>query len=545
MHTPLRQAGQEYVTPETLDTAIQLHQAGRLQEAELCYRKILEREPDNPDVFHLLGLIAHQSGRQDIAIALIRNAIERKPQSSLFHFNLGNVYRHLQDYENAMQSYLQAVRLQPDYLEAYDRILLLQPDFTEAYLHRGNARLNRRLVPEAIADFGKVLELRPDHAVAWNNMGTALEQSDGRSEEIIAAYQRAIALKPDFFEACNNLGVVYQYQNRYDEAIEQYRRAITFNPDFEEAHFNLSLVLLVTGQFAEGWKEYEWRTRKQDWQTTGAHSFSIPRWKGEPFAGRELFVYDEQGMGDTLQFVRYLPMVRELGGKVVLETAAPLVDLLKGAGVADEIVCRPFASDPNTRFDYHVPLLSLPQLFQTDPAAIPAEIPYLKASPEKAAHWRSRIDPSRFSVGIVWAGKPSHRNDRNRSCPLETFYPLLTMEGIQVIGLQKGEAAAQAAGLSLPTDFQNVGPALDSFEDTAGMIENLDLMITVDTSVAHLAGAMGRPVWLLVPFSPDWRWLLDRNDTPWYPTMRLFRQTEPGDWGAVFRKVKKELKILL
>ena len=525
--------------------AVELHQAGRLREAELCYRRILEQDPENADVFHLLGLIAHQTGQQDAAVSLIQKAIERKPRSPLFHMNLANVYRYIQDFDQAMLSYLEAVRLKPDYIEAYDKILLLKPDFAEVYVHRGNARLNRGMASEAIADFKQAVEYRPDSAAAWNNLGTALERTAGNPDDIIASYRRAIALKTDFFEAFNNLGVTFQYLNQYEEAIEHYRQAIRIQPDFEEAHFNLSLVLLVTGRFSAGWEEYEWRIKKQDWQSLCPHEFSIPRWDGTPFPGKTLFVYDEQGLGDTLQFVRYLPMVRALGGKVVLETAEPLLELLKSAEIADEIISRPFSSDPNACFDYHVPLLSLPGMFRTCPDTIPAKIPYLAASPKKSAYWRNRIDPSRLAIGIVWSGKPSHRNDRNRSCPFSKFKALLAIPGIQVIGLQKGAAASQAAELPPDSGFENVGHRLGHFDDTAGLIESLDLVITVDTSVAHLAGAMGKPVWVLVPFAPDWRWLLDRSDTPWYPTMRLFRQPKAGDWDAVFRKVKKELKKFL
>lgn len=530
---------------EALDAAVQLHKAGQLREAELRYREILEQDPDNPDILHLLGLIAHQSGKHDIAIALVQKAIECNPHVPLFHLNLGNIYVYLQDADKALSSYLQAVQIKSDYIEAYDKILSLKPDFAAAYLNRGNAKLTQGRAPEAMADFRMAIKYRPDYASAYNNIGTALEQTDGRLDEVIDSYRHAIALKPDFFEAYNNLGVVFQYQNRYEEAVENYRTSLRLQPEFEEAHFNLSLVLLVTGDFSQGWEAYEWRLKKKDWLSFCPHHFSIPQWDGRPFPGKALFVYDEQGLGDTLQFVRYLPMVKALGGKVILETAEPLLKLLKTAAGIDEMVGRPYPQDPNHDFDFHVPLLSLPKIFHTDFNNIPAETPYLSASDEKAAYWRKRIRDSRFTVGIAWSGKSTHRNDRNRSCLLKTFEPLLQLEGIRLIGLQKGKAASQVSGLPVGLRFENWGQELEDFHDTAGLIQNLDLIITVDTSVAHLAGAMGKTVWLLLPFSPDWRWFLERSDTPWYPTMRLFRQPETGDWDTVFRNVKMELQALL
>ena len=331
---------------------------------------------------------------------------------------------------------------------------------------------------------------------------------------------------------------------RIDEAISHFREAVRLQPGLAEVHWNLSLALLINGQFAEGWKKHEWRFRRGKRSTIYPHRFGIPLWDGSSFTGKRLFVHSEQGFGDTLQFIRYLPMVKSFGGTVIFEAFGPLLEIIRGFAGIDKLV----EISPDRRHvencDYYVPLMTLPMLFATDLPTIPTNIPYIFADPEKVEQWKNRINRKGFRIGIVWAGKPAHENDGNRSCAIEQFLTLAGIPGVELYGLQKGDAARQAEALVGTKRIINFDCELKDFSETAAAIENLDLVISVDTALVHLAGAMGNPVWTLLPYAPDWRWLLEREDSPWYPTMRLFRQPARGEWGAVFDKIKGELEKL-
>jgi tetratricopeptide (TPR) repeat protein len=374
----------------------------------------------------------------------------------------------------------------------------------------------------------KAIEGRPSDSRMHSNCGEAYRRL-GDLDRACLFIRRALELDPQNADAWCNHGSVCRELGLLDEAVSAYRHAISIQSDHSNAHYNLGLALLVTGNFSEGWQEYEYR-----WKAVShlkPREYTQPLWKGQDLGQKIILVYHEQGHGDTLQFVRYLPQLTNLGAKVILECPPSFHRLFQ---CVPGIECRSFGSDIND-FDYHIPLLSLPATFNTTMETIPHAVSYLWAQADDLSLWQERTsqDNSTCRIGICWAGNPHHINDRNRSCRLSLFAPLAGIKGATFYSLQKDEAASQAkhppAGMKI-IDFTD---RLKDWADTAALIQTLDLIVTVDTAIAHLAGALGRPVWMLVPFDPDWRWLLARCDSPWYPTMRLFRQPERRKWAAV------------
>ena len=480
---------------EALKIAIEHHQAGRLQEAEAIYRQILRLQPNNPGALHFLGLIAHQVGQHQVAVEYMQRVIKMDPKVPDYHNNLGLALQEQGRLEEAGAHYREA--------------LAINPDYAEAHLNLGNT----------LRELG--------------NLNGAIER-----------YRTALRLKPDLAEAHMSLGVAFQELGRLNEAIAQYRMAISFKPELSESHRNLALALLLSGNFTEGLKEYEWRWEAKEGKAQ-KRNFPQPIWNGEEISGRAILLYAEQGVGDTIQFIRYAPLVAKRGARVIVECHANLKSLLESVrGGVMSVVAR---GEPLPPFDVYVSLLSLPWILDTTIETIPAQVPYITANPAAVTAWRSRLesDKGRFKVGLAWAGRSDHKNDRNRSCALDLFEPLAKLPDVTFYSLQKGEAAKQAANPPGGMVLKDFTPDLNDFADTAALMTHLDLIIAVDTAVVHLAGAMGKPAWTVLPFSPDWRWMLERNDTPWYPTMRLFRQPCPGDWPGVFARVAEELQKLV
>jgi Flp pilus assembly protein TadD len=372
------------------------------------------------------------------------------------------------------------------------------------------------------------ISLRPMDARLYSNCGEAYRRY-GNMDFAFQRFQRALELDSQNADAWCNYGALCREMGRIDEAIASYRKALALDSKHANAHYNLGLALLVSGNFIEGWKEYEYR-----WEALPhlpQRKYTQPRWNGQSLAQRTILVSFEQGLGDILQFARYLPMLIRQGARVILECPRELHRLLV---CLDGIQCI-LPSDPAPAFDYHIPLLSVPAVFSTIEETIPREVPYLRAPIEISRIWRKRLSEHAASrrIGICWAGNPHHVNDRNRSCRLSVLEPLGRLEGAIFYSLQKGEAAEQSRYSIANMKILDFCAELQDFADTAGLIENLDLVVTVDTSVAHLAGALGKPVWLLTPFDPDWRWLLNRSDSPWYPTMKIIRQTSRRDWNSI------------
>jgi len=510
-------------TQGRLAEAVRHHQAGRLQEAERLYDEILKSSPRHPDTLHLLGLVAYQKGNHERAESLIGKALEINPDNPAYSNNLGNVF---------------AAQHRPqEASELFSRATAQKPDFTEAHNNLGNALQKLDRWEDAVAAYQRALASRPRYAEAHSNLGAALRRL-GRFEEAQASYERALEYKPDYPAAWNNLGLVLHERARYEEALPYYDKALALDPDYAEAHANRAILLLLLGRFGAGWKEYEWRW-KVDGFTTSPRDLGRPLWDGSELRGETILLHAEQGLGSAIQFVRYVSRVAQLGGQVMLECPMPLLGLFSSLteGVPAPVKRLIVRGETLPEFDLQAPLMSLPRILGTTLDTIPNQVPYLTADPAVADAWRERMGATgRPKIGVVWAGNPRHVNDRNRSMPSSFLSPLLHETDASIFSLQIG-AATQDDAILASDRIQDLGKEIRDFADTAAIIANLDLVISVDTAVAHLAGAMGRPTWMLVPFVPEWRWLLDREDTPWYPTMRLFRQTAPGDWRELMDRV--------
>ena len=569
-----------------------------LNDIEQLYLQLNKSNPDDSDVLHSLGVIAFQKKQYKISQQWINKAIAKNPFIPQFHNTLGIILEALGKFDQAISAYRQAVSLKPDYAEAYHNMavamqsqghyaaavekcrhavllkpdyvqayntmafslekqdfydeaienyrqaLLLDPDFAEAYNHLGVVLNDMGRTAEAIDNFRNALKREPGYAEVYNNMGIALKEQEEFSEAI-ASFEKALQLDPDFAEAYYNLGNSLRDEGRCAGAIDNYKKAIGLKPDYAQAHWNLSLALLLNGNYSEGWKGYKWRRNVNLKVLTDYHCTGKPRWDGSSFKSKRLLVHHEQGLGDNIQFVRYLPMVKARGGTVVFETLKPLVNLLRGFPGVDELV----EYVPNRKlpleYDVYTSLLDMPHIFKTTVETIPSQVPYIFADLSRSRYWREELTGPELKVGIVWAGSPEHGNDRFRSCSLKHFASLGEIEGVRLYSLQKGSAARQMEEFEGTVSMTNISKHFNDFTDTAAAIDNLDLIISVDTSVLHLSGAMAKPTWALIPYAPEWRWMLNRQDSPWYPTMRLFRQSYWNDWDSVFGRVTEELKAII
>ncbi|HKI35292.1 MAG TPA: tetratricopeptide repeat protein [Gemmataceae bacterium] len=545
----------------SFDQGWQLHQAGQFRQAEEIYRALLRADPRDARVWFVLGSLCEADSRPDEAVVHVCQALELSPREPMGHFALGNVLLKLGRFAEGELAFRRCLGLQPEHAEAlgnlgyslaelgrheearaaYEQALRLRPDCAEIHYNLGNLLRGRYDLDGAVACYRRALELRPDYAQAHVNLGVALA-ARGELEAAADSLRRAVALRPDLPEAHDSLGAVLSAGGRLDEALACYERALALKPDFADARWNRGLARLLLGDFAGGWADYEWRWRCRRLKPPPA--LTQPRWDGAPLAGRTALLHAEQGLGDTLQFIRYVPLVEARGGRVVVQCQDALLPLLSR--------CFPTArfvgyGESAPACDVWAPLLSLPGLLGTTLATIPARVPYLFADPDLAAHWRRELAPVRgFRVGIAWQGSPQHPWDRHRSVPLTVFEPLARVPGVRLVSLQRGPGYEQIASLAgrfpLVTPGDQVDRVAGALMDTAAIMGRLDLVISVDTSFAHLAGALGVPLWLALPFSPDWRWMLRRADSPWYPTARLFRQERPGDWSGVFARLADALR---
>jgi tetratricopeptide (TPR) repeat protein len=534
-----------------------LHELERFDEALASYGRALEARPDYAEALSNRGITLHDLGRFDEALASYDRALALRPSHAAALNNRGNVLHQLKRFEEALASYDRALAVRPDHTEAlcnrgatlhelkrfeealasYDRALALRPNHAGALYNRGNTLRQLTRFDEALASYDRALALRPNHVEALNNRATALQHLN-RFAEAVASYDRVVALKPDYAEAYSNRGNALGQLNRHDEALASYAKALALRPDHATARLNEALARLVCGDFERGWRAYEWR-----WKTPAMlpppRNFSQPLWKGDAdLAGKTVLLHAEQGFGDTIQFCRYVPMVAARGARVVLEVQPPLKPLLGSLAGVGQIFAQ---GEPLADFDLHCPLLSLPLAFNTRLETVPAAVPYLAAPPERQALWATRLGPKAGPrVGIAWAGRATNWNDRNRSIGLAPLLAL-AIPGITLVSLQKQLRAPDRELLAAQPHICRLGEEFADFADAAAVIAELDLVISVDTAVAHLAGAMGKPVFILLPYAPDWRWLLERSDSPWYPTVRLFRQMRPGDWDSLIAEVRAAL----
>ncbi len=498
--------------------------AGRAPEALGCFQEAARLAPDHVEARFDSAVLHCERGAWRDAIPLLREVLRLRPDYPEACSNLGTALQETGAFDEAVRCFRAAIRLKPDY--------------HEAYFNLGNAWKEKGDLGQAADAYRAAIRLAPGFPAAHSNLGGVL-QSRGDLDAAEAAYASALRADPRYEKALNGLGLVRCERGHVDDAIAHYHRALALNPDFAEAHLNLGLALLLSGRLREGWPEYEWRWRVPSLRHARRHA-DRPRWQGEPLAGRTILLHAEQGLGDTIQFARFAPVVAAAGARVLLEVDEPLVELLRGSFAGIEVYRR---GERLPACDGQCPLLSLPGALGIDLGNVPAAVPYLAADPARRAGWQARIrDPLARRIGLAWAGSPTHPYDRTRTIPADALRPLVEVAGARCYSLQKGPAAAGVQALG-PAVVDWTGE-LASFADTAALVACLDLVVTADTAVAHLAGALGKPVWLLTPFAPDWRWLLARTDSPWYPTMRLFRQRRPGDWSEVVAAVHGALAAL-
>jgi tetratricopeptide (TPR) repeat protein/glycosyltransferase involved in cell wall biosynthesis len=534
------------------------HQEQRREDAIAHYRKVLTLNPEHHDTYNNIAVAFHEQGRIDEAIPYYERVLAMKPDYTDAHNNYANALRDKNRLEEAIQHYRQAIALRPNYADAHNNLglaLYAQGDYAQAAEH-----------------YRQAVTLRPNFAQAHNHLGNALKEL-GRFEEAAVHYQQAIALKPNYAKAYNNWGNIFRDSGDLQTAIAYYDQAVAIEPDFAEAHWNKALTLLLGGDLAQGFAEYEWRWRVKLPTFSPMRPFNRPCWDGSPLHGKTIFLHAEQGMGDIIQFIRYAPLVAQLGGDVIVECHPPLLNLLKHVPGIRQLV--PYGSNlPD--FDVHAPLLSLPHILGISLETIPNQVPYIvkdggwgMGNGEKVEVWGDgetgrREDgetfpishpstliphfsslnshPPSLKIGIVWSGNPENPYNRTRACPLAQLLTLAEIPGVTLYSLQKDVPAADLEQLQTHPQVQDLRQHLQDFTHTAAIITQLDLVISIDTAVTHLAGALGKPVWLLLPFAPDWRWMLEREDSPWYPSLRIFRQTQAGDWTGVFDRVREALE---
>jgi tetratricopeptide (TPR) repeat protein len=535
-----------------------LHAVGKLDEALAEYRHALTLEPEDETTHFRLGNLLVDQGKPQEARAAYEKALSLKPDYAEAHNNLAVLLREEGRLEEATLHCKQALALKPEYAEAHTnmgnvladqgrsdeaiahhrRAITLNPNAVDAHINLGHVLRGQGKFEEARINLQQALALRPDSAEAQNNLGSVFEDQ-GQLEEACIHFRRAIVLQPSYVEAHNNLGNVFRKQAQYTEARHSYDQALALRPGYVEALWNRSLLELLLGNYPEGWRDYEVRSRRTSHRP---REFPQPLWRGEPLGGARILLHSEQGLGDALQFLRYVPMVQAAGGTVLLSVppglqrlAAPLVSdpLFLASDLAVTPECLP-------AFELQCPLMSLPLAFQTTVHSIPAEVPYLTIPDDALRRAEDFQWPSEgLRVGLVWSGNRQHANDRFRSMRPETLAPLLSLENIHFFSLQVDVSAESLK--NLPAYVTDLRPFITDMADTAALVSHLDLLITVDTAMAHLAGALAKPTWVLLSFAPDWRWLTDREDSPWYPTLRLFRQPQFDDWRSVLQRVRVEL----
>jgi len=536
--------------------ALTLHLQGELDHAAALYQDILQSEPQHFDALQLLASIAGQRKDSLAALALFDQALAVKPDHAETLNNHGNVLRDLKRLDEALKSYDRALDIKPNYTDAltnrgnvlqdlkrysealmdYDRALAIRSDLADVLLFRGNALQKLDRYSDALQSYDLARKLNPNCVETLNNRGLALQKLN-RPVEALACYDTALTIDARCVASINNRGLALFDLHRFADALDCYEQVLSINPQYNNAHWNESCVRLLTGDFKIGWAKYEWRWIKEP-KLAMFRQFSKPHWLGkEALTDKTILLYTEQGLGDTIQFCRYAKQVAALGGKVILVVQPSLKTLLQNL----EGVSMIFSLEETLpAFDYHCPLLSLPLACGTEVETIDGAT-YLYADQKKYEQWQTKFNQSYpEKIGLVWQGSPLHSHDHNRSIPLEKFKDLVD-DHAEYCCLQKELLPSDQAILQSMPKVRFFGAELHDFSDTAALVACMDIVITVDTSVAHLAGAMGKEVWILLPFTPEWRWLLDRNDSPWYPSARLFRQPSIGDWDSVLAQVKLEL----
>jgi len=550
------------VLEATLALALDRYRGGRLTDAESLFRRVIEMAPAHADAANMLGVVLAERGNPLQALKFVDRAITLEPGRAAFHTNRGEILRRWGLVDEALQSCRRAAELAPGSAEARNNFglallgcgqvaeavghfraaIVANAGMAQAHFNLGRAMRALGDLPAARASLDAALRVHPAFAEAWYELACVQERMDD-PEASIASARRALEYKPALAEAWVQIGDGYTALADGDCAHEAYRQALRINPEYAVARYQLSLCLLGRGEFDEGWRQYESR---QDPTIPGAVTaplLPMPMWQGEPIAGRRLLVLTEQGYGDHIQFCRLVPHLASHGIEVWLGASPELAALMHGLPGVSRVFTQ-VEEAWTCGCDYWTFVGSLPLRFGLQASAVPAQVPYLAADTRRVAAWRDRLQalgPGR-KVGLVWAGRPTHGNDWRRSIPFEELAPLLQVPGVVFVSLQKGPAAAQVAQPGTGATLHSIGNELADFADTAAALSALDLLISVDSSPVHLAGALGRPVWTLLPFQPDWRWRLDGEVSRWYPTMRLYRQRRRGDWPEVIERAAQALR---
>jgi len=563
------------------------YQAGKNEHAVELISRALELQPDLMEAHNNLGLVLQRLGRAQSAKSSYQKAIDLNERYADAHCNMGNILRELGELDDAVTSYQKTLSLNPEYILAHNNLGLifqklgkleealscfekaasLRPELADTYEHAlhqselgnveeavdsycgvlaiqqamdvGTQHHQAGRLAQAETIYQQILETKPDQPTATHMLGVVAHQS-GKNELAVRLISRSLKKLPNLPEAHNNKGLALRELGRLEDAGASFRTALDLKHDFAEAHYNLGMLQLLTGNFLDGWENYAWRWKMPQHFHSKTYD-KRPVWDGSPIGGKTILIYPEQGLGDTIQFVRYVQLLSELGARVILETPEQLLGLFKHIGNTVKLV-GPGERAPS--FDYHVSLLDIPRLVNTSLDNIPSYSSYLKSQPDIVKKIENCLHfPDQFRLGIVWAGSPTHQYDKNRSIDATLFKPLVAIPGICVYSLQVGRRGE--AVKTFGEEIIDTAPFLNDFSDTAAVITKLDLMVTVDTAVAHIAAALGCQTRTLLPFVPDWRWLLKRNDTPWYPSMSLARQTKSNDWKTVISRVRQEIIELL
>ena len=499
----------------------------RFDYAIMSYKKAISINPKYEHAYNNLGILLRDQGKLDSAIEAYEKAISNKPDNSLFYNNLSALLSE-QGKDN-------------EAIEACKKAILLKSDYAEAYNNLGAILRDQGKITEAIEACKKAILIKPDYAEAYNNLGAIL-RDQGKIFEALEACNKAILLKPNYAEAYNNLGAILRDQGKISEAIEACNKAVLLKPDYAEAYYSLSFSHNLKGDLENGFKLHEWRLREKRFIARTPRKYLI--WDGKKsLLGKKFFVYEEQGLGDIIQFSRYLLLLKKKGAEVTFKVKKRMHALLK---TLDEDIIL-VENDPDyNNIDFETPLMSLPYLFKTQLNTIPSMTSYLYADHKKVKLWSEGLTEEIFKVGICWQGS-MNKIDFGRSFPLTLFQNISKLQHVKLISLHKGEGEKQIKDISF--DLKTLGDDFDAgenaFEDTAAIIMNCDLIITSDTAIAHLAGALGCPTWVVLKKIPDWRWMLEQNDSPWYPSIKLYRQKKRDNWNNVFEIIKKDLELLL
>jgi tetratricopeptide (TPR) repeat protein len=537
-----------------LALALREYYAERMAEVERLCLQILAIDVRHADSLYLLGMAGYKTERYEMAERMIRRAIAVNPEHAYYQSNLGNALKALGRFDEAVPCFGRALQIKPDHEEAcynlgntflaqkkfddaaaaYRRALEIKPGYVDALCNLGSAYRQQKKLDEAIDCFERALALAPEYPDLCCNLGDALH-AQGKVDEAIVWYRRTLELNPEHHKACNCLCNAFFDKGDLEESTAWCERALALVPDYGDARMNLCLLQLLQGDYVNGWRNYETR-----WKVYTPRTSPQPLWLGAPLKGARILLHAEQGLGDSLQFLRYVPLVQAAGGRVMLDLPSKLHRI---AAQLPGILALVNTGGSLPYFDCHCPLMSLPLALGTTLETVPALVPYLSAPAEALAVAAALPWPdSGLRVGLAWTGNPDHPKNHFRSVPLELLEPLFDLEGVHFFSLQMGPAAAELAARRLP--ITDLAPVTGDMADTAAQMAHLDLILTIDTSMAHLAGALARPVWVLLGHSPDWRWLLNREDSPWYPTARLFRQPRHGGWNPVIERVRIALMKL-